>query len=84
MVQEPPSDPRTLSDLQGGDRLASLDEAQEVEHAVQRADLTLRRDHGRGVFPYPRGADQVTLVTQRCERLLQAQLCDRRGRGGRP
>src|SRR5262245_54391591 len=49
MVEHPTLQPRHLADVQFVNRLKRLHQAQEVESAVERADLAVGRDHGHGM-----------------------------------
>src|SRR5262245_6105850 len=49
MVEHAPLQPRPLTDVQFINRLKRLHQAQEVESAVERADLAVGGDHGHGM-----------------------------------
>ena len=81
MVQHAQGDPRLLRDVDGVEGLAGLEQAQEVERAVQRALLAAGADHGHRVPVDARRADDVPFVAHARQR-GPAQRGDQ-GRAGR-
>ena len=65
VVEYPHAGLRCLADVERVQRLRGLDQAQQVEGAVQRAELGVGRDHGRRTAVDAHAAQQVALLAQR-------------------
>ena len=66
------------AEIEPRDRLLRLQQAQEMERAVEGPDLAVRRDHGHGVAAQAGRADHVALVAEGGEVLVPAESGDER------
>jgi hypothetical protein len=74
VIEQAALEPRALHDVERGERLARLDEPQQVERAIECAGIALRRDDGHPVTRQPGGADHVALCSLPLENVGPAKL----------
>ena len=76
MIQEPARKQRPFGNVQMRDVLSRLEQTQKMKHAVERADFTVRCDHCHRLALVACGANEITVIAQRRDRLLQFQRRD--------